>query len=459
MINMARKLGLPVVALVLLVGILTVSVVLAQDSPDPPPAEDDGGSREDAVQRLFDEDGNMFGPDQHLARIAKDHQGGFGGFYFDEDDPSRVYVYMTDPSKTSAARSAFNEAYAGDQSVSSITTVQGSHSFDQLLGWFHALDAALVEEGVAPSSGAVLESENRIRFGFRTSAEISSAREVVDELEVPATAVNLVISNPVLLGDKDNVKSRWRGVVGGIQYQWRYNWVKCTVGFTTQRGSTNGLVVPSHCTTNISGIPIGGEMNTVIHQPNFPRNGSNEVGRELTDPQLTHIDDPLDQCAEGYVCRYSDAAFVQMTDGGIHRGKIAKPTKIGKTKVSPAGTTFSVTSDSGGFFQNDVIYYVGRSEGWQKAKVLDTCTFKEVVNDVIRVICVGRARVTEGGGPSAGDSGAPVFKITSDSNVELVGMLFAGDLDEDDVFYFSTLGHIYNELGPRDSWKSCTSGC
>ncbi len=91
--------------------------------------------------------------------------------------------------------------------------------------------------------------------------------------------------------------------------------------------------------------------------------------------------------------------------------------------------------------------------------MLDTWTFKEVVDDVIRVICVGRARVTEGAGPSAGDSGAPVFKITSGSNVKLIGMLFAGDADEDDVFCFSSLGHIYNELGSYDSWKSCTSGC
>lgn len=456
---MAKKIVLPSVVLVLLVGILTVSVVGAQGSPDSPPAEDDGASREDAVERLFDEDGNMFGPDQHLAEIAKEHEGGFGGFYFDADDPSQAYVYMTDTNETSAAQSAFNEAYAGDQAVSGITVVQGNHAFDQLLDWFHALDAALVEDGVAPSSGAVLESENRIRFGFRTSEEITDAREVADDLEVPATAVNFVISNPVLLGDKDNVKSKWRPVVGGIQYQYRYNWSKCTVGFTTKRGNTNGLVVPSHCTSNPSDIAIGGSMNSPIHQPNFPRSGSNEVAREITDPPLSQVDDPLGQCADGYWCRYSDAAFAEMTDETMDRGKIAKPTEIGKTKVSPAGTTFSVTSDSGGFSQNDVVYYVGRSEGWQKASVLDTCTFKEVVDDVIRVICVGRARVTEGGGPSSGDSGAPVFKITSGSNVKLIGMLFAGDADEDDVFYFSSLGHIYNELGSSYSWQSCTSGC
>ena len=37
--------------------------------------------------------------------------------------------------------------------------------------------------------------------------------------------------------------------------------------------------------------------------------------------------------------------------------------------VSLAGRTFSVTSDSGGFAQNDVIHYVGRSGGWRKAMV------------------------------------------------------------------------------------------
>ena len=71
--------------------------------------------KEQAVRDLFDDKGRMVTPDQRLARIAVEHQGGFGGYYFDETDRSTAYVYMLDPSRTETAEAAFRAAYRGNR--------------------------------------------------------------------------------------------------------------------------------------------------------------------------------------------------------------------------------------------------------------------------------------------------------------------------------------------------------
>ena len=93
----------------------------------------------------------------------REHEGGFGGFYFEEDAPGHVYVYMLDPSNTAAAESAFAEAYGSDaQSVTQITPVQGQYSFDDLVRWFYILDRVLIRAGISPSTGSISEYDNRI---------------------------------------------------------------------------------------------------------------------------------------------------------------------------------------------------------------------------------------------------------------------------------------------------------
>ena len=82
--------------------------------------------KEDAIRALLDDKGHFIGMDGRLARIAQEHEGGFGGFYFDEDDRSHAYVYMLDPNSAEAAKAAVTEAYGeNSRSIAKITPVQG----------------------------------------------------------------------------------------------------------------------------------------------------------------------------------------------------------------------------------------------------------------------------------------------------------------------------------------------
>lgn len=441
-------------ALMLLMGALAVSAVMAQDSNDPPGGND--SIPEKAVQDLLDDNGRIITPDDRLAKIAEDVEGGFGGYYFDDNDASHVYVYMKDTSKTQAARDAADSVPAGDGSISRVTVVQGQYAFDDLLAWYRSLLNAMATDEIDFSSGAVVEAKNRIVIGLPNMNQLDDIHTLMSDLQIPTGAVVFEEEEISSLAGKDSVTAKWRPVVGGVQHQITTLGQRCTIGFVTERSDVKGLVLASHC-TNDDRI-VGQEDDSDFHQPNKPVFGSNKVAEETIDPPLF-----LNGCVLYYECRWSDSAFATLdSDDDIDRGKIAKPTDINETDVDPAGSTFSITSDSGSFSRGTDIYYIGRVEGLQSARITDTCVdtitkLRRGLEWGVMIRCAGGATMTNGSeGPSRGDSGAPVVIHTSGNNVKLIGTMFAGSTSR---FMFSRLGLIYYELGSSSSWDSCVSGC
>ena len=443
-----------------LLTVLGTTVVMAQTAGEPPPRDVDLDQiSEDAVRSLLDSNGNVINPKQQLAVIAKEHKGGFGGYYFHETDKSTVYVYMKDVVEAEAAEAAFRAAYSGDRKVTQVIPVQGDYSFDQLVEWFNLLDKTLIESGIFPARASIREIENRIRIGLQDEGQIDDAHRIMQRLGIPAEAVVVNQDYLRLLADKDSVRAKWRPLVGGIQHEEAWGgWGLCTIGFVTERDDVEGLVVASHC-TNGDG-DIGGLDDADVHQPNDPLIGDNIVAKETIDPELTNIGH--DQCPTGWKCRYSDAAFAELeSDVSLDLGEIAKPKGTGELDVDPIGTTFEITSESSTSI-GDVIYYIGRTRGWQTAEVIDTCGYAIMdPHNNVRIICIATARVTgSSDDPAGGDSGAPVIRPDTGSKVKLLGTLFAGGLGPySDEFDFSPIGNIYLDLGHSSSWDSCRSGC
>ena len=79
--------------------------------PQPTPVNLDE-IKDPAVRPRFDDRIYFFSPDHRLARMARKHEGGFGGYSFDRTDRNHVYVYMVYISKTAAAEAAFRQAAA-----------------------------------------------------------------------------------------------------------------------------------------------------------------------------------------------------------------------------------------------------------------------------------------------------------------------------------------------------------
>ena len=177
--------------------------------------EGEGEIQEDVVRDLFDENGRMMNTDQRLARIAKEHAGGFGGYYFHDTDRSLAYVYMLDPDQVEAAEGAFRAAYRGQRQITKIVPVQGDYSFDALLEWFYVLDPTLVAEGIHPSTGAVMELYNHIRFGLEDMDQEADAHRVMDDLGIPHGAVIFEEAHLELLANGDSVNAKWRPLPAG----------------------------------------------------------------------------------------------------------------------------------------------------------------------------------------------------------------------------------------------------
>ena len=203
MLTRMQTLGAVIVALALAVAIGT-TLALAQSEDDAPTGTgsvDLDTIMEVAVRDMFDSDGRMINPDQQLAVISKEREGGFGGYRFDETDRSVVYVYMRDITKTEAAEAAFRAAYGGDRVVSQVIAVQGDYSFDQLVGWFNALDRAMIESGIPPARASIREIENRIRLGLFDASQADDVRRIMEGLGIPEGAVVISVGHLRLLAD------------------------------------------------------------------------------------------------------------------------------------------------------------------------------------------------------------------------------------------------------------------
>ena len=266
---MNKKTFLAVMTIALLAIVGTTAVIGQNVDQSPPDLDvvDLDQIKEDVIRDLFDSTGKMMSPDRQLADVARNHEGGFGGYYFDKIDKSIVYVYMVDVTKTAATEAAFRAAYHGDREITQIIPVQGDYSFDQLFEWFNILDRALIESGIPPARASVREIENRIRIGLFDADQIDDARRIMEMLGIPEGAVVLNEDYLKPLADKDSVRAKWRLLVGGIQHEeaW-FGEGLCTIGFVTERDDVEGLVIASHC-TNEDG-DIGGLDNADVHQPN-----------------------------------------------------------------------------------------------------------------------------------------------------------------------------------------------
>ena len=208
--------------LVLLAGALLASAVLAQEPDSPPTAEEGETCPEEAVRDQLDEDGKIVTTDDRLAKVAKDHSGGFGGYYFDKTVEGQVFVFMTDPSQTNAARDAFQAAYKGNRTVTQITPIKGEYAFDDLLTWFRTLDRAMLADGIYPSAGAAREIQNRIWFALEDIGQVDTILELIRSLEIPEGAVIFEEAHSELLSGEDDVQSKWRPLVGGVKFQIKF---------------------------------------------------------------------------------------------------------------------------------------------------------------------------------------------------------------------------------------------
>lgn len=279
------------------------------------------------------------------------------------------------------------------------------------------------------------EHIGKLVFGVENARVIPGVQRALASVGVASDEYVIEVTEPIR--QMATLRDRFRPVQAGVQIHWdRY---VCTLGFNVDHAGGRSFITNSHCTTTQGGVD-----GTTYAQPS-----------RTVDPTViaTEVDDPLyfkgGVCPRGKKCRYSDASrALYSADVASNRGDILKTTGANNGSLTVGGL-FTVTSQDNSttkFTIGRVLNKVGRTTGWSQGPVSRTCVNTSVQGSQVMQLCQTFVDAAVDGG----DSGSPVFGITSGDNVQLVGILWGGGSS---YYVMSPLANIQQELGSINAVK------
>ena len=353
---------------------------------------------------------------------------GFGGFFVDEQGTPTIY--LKDAAQRGAAESALTPWFSSHgRAPATMRVRKADFDWEALDQWFtQASVEALGVPGVVFTDAD--EARNRVRIGVEHAASAAQVRVVLARLGVPASAVNVDVTQPIR--QLATLQGAVRPVVAGVQIN--FPGFLCSLGFNASRSGTRGFVTASHCTST-----QGGVESTPYWQP-LESVRPTQIATETIDPTYPKGG----SCPAGRKCRRSDAAFAKYINGTQNTlGRIARTSSTTPTDRTIVGNwTITADASSSSFTIGLTVNKVGRTTGWSQGPVSGTCVNVNVSGTNITQLCQTIVSATVGGG----DSGADVFTITSGTNVKLNGILWGGSSDGR-TFVFSPLANVKGELG------------
>jgi hypothetical protein len=386
----------------------------------------------------------------------------FGGYYIAPDGAPTVL--LTDASQRDAAAAALAGFLASyGWTADDLQVREAQYTYLQLHAWYVASrDDALGVTGAV--LGDIDEVNNHITFGGLDAGALSNIASVVAAAGVPASAVSLQISAPVV--QAATLRDRTRPPFGGLQIQFFPTPASplvllCTLGFNAIDGSDTSFVTNSHC-SNVQG---GTTPTTDYYQAT--RGGAvadpaNFIAREAEDPEYTMFG--AAGCPLGRRCRTSDAARAKYSAGSpFVLGRIARPAfenvVAGQDTIliDAANPQFTIVAEQMRGVVGQRLNKVGRTTGWTSGPITATCVDINITASEITQLCqdLVNARV------AGGDSGSPVFGLNTDGTAFLAGILWGSstNLQTGAVqFIMSPLAQVKAEIGEIRTFDPPTDG-
>jgi hypothetical protein len=403
----------------------------------------------------------------HLAQLVPS----FAGAVVDPPGGRTLVVYLTDMTAAAAAKSVIEgELHRRGRPELSAVFHQATYTYNQLEAW---RDSLMLGPRAGVIRGEIDERNNVVRIGVGREAARTTVLQAAARLNIPQAAINLFAAQPAV--PLTTLHSTQRPMKAGILIETEFDEVNggqeqeyapsCTYGPTVLMGSTSYFVTNGHCVTSYGyGYDTyGGKIGAAVWQRDtISKNPTNYVGSVVYNP-------PLTSCTIGgkqYVCRYSDAALVQLLDSGssadttTQRGYIAQPVSRAILPADSGSDSLQTTSIqlSGlmqDVFMGDTIEKVGFHTGWTVGVVLNTDVIQcdTTYYTHIAECRLQNVEVNAGGGP--GDSGSPTFWKTSTGVYELAGILWGGNpgpASVKDTFYYSLWQNVNAELAVPQGW-------
>ncbi len=351
---------------------------------------------------------------------------GFGGFFFAEDGRPTIYLMPgADVQRTTELLGPM--LTAGGVGAGGLEVRQAQFAWRELDRWHDGITATVLGlDGVVWTDAD--ESTNRVSVGVLDLAAMATVTAEARRLGITAGALEVVATEPMepMLGLRDVV----RPVIGGVQIH--FTGFLCTLGFNARDGNEDSFITNSHCTENQGGVD-----NTAYWQP-LQSTSPTQIAVEVEDPLFVGGGN----CPANRVCRNSDASRARyLNNTTFSLGKIARTGSNKNGSLTIVGD-WTITSEatSATFAIGSTLNKVGRTTGWSAGKVNQTCVNVGISGTNIVLFCqtLVKAKV------NSGDSGSPVFAITSGTNVRLAGILWGGGAGS---FVFSPMPNIETDLG------------
>ncbi|HYN81874.1 MAG TPA: hypothetical protein VES88_10265 [Gemmatimonadaceae bacterium] len=275
------------------------------------------------------------------------------------------------------------------------------------------------------------ERIGKMVFGVENANAIPGIQRALAAVGASSGDYVVEVTEPIRHMADPTLRDRFRPTQAGIQIH--FGLYVCTMGFNVDHSGGRSFITNSHCTNT-----QGGTEGTIYYQP---------VSSVDNISIATEADDPIykkgDGCPRGKKCRWSDAsrALYQIATAS-NRGDILKTTGANNGSLTVGGL-FAVTSQDNSttsFKIGTVLNKVGRTTGWSQGPVSRTCVNTNVSGSQVHQFCQTFVDANVAGG----DSGSPVFAITSGDNVQLVGILWGGGTG---YYVMSPLASIQKELG------------
>ena len=283
------------------------------------------------------------------------------------------------------------------------------------------------------------ETTGKIVIGVRNENAARGVRNMMARLGVSESDYSFETTAEI--ENAATLRDIFRPTVAGIQIH--FTQYVCTLGFNVDHSGGRSFITNSHCTAT-----QGGVENTAYYQASSTLDPT-VIAREVADPVYVKGGP---NCPRGKKCRYSDASrALYTTTIASNRGEIAKTIGVNTNSLTTVLTPFTITAQDDAttnFAVGTVMNKVGRTTGWTQGPVQRTCVNTNVSGSTVHLLC--QTIVTAG--VNSGDSGSPVFRITSGDNVTLVGILWGGASDNS-YFVMSPLKQIVQELGAVTATK------
>ena len=350
---------------------------------------------------------------------------GFGGFYLDGGRPT---VWLTDMTGRGAAVQALTPLMRGvGRQPEELQVRRADYDYRQLSEWFTgASSAALDLDGIVMVD--LDEARNRVLVGVENPGSIGAVRAALARAGIPERSFLVEVRAPIV--PVVALTAAATPIAGGVQIN--FPGYLCTLGFNATVNGQASFITNSHCTAT-----QGGVQNTPYYQP-LQSSNPTVIATEVADPAYQKGVGP--GCPKQKLCRLSDASRARYSTGynNYDVGLIARPAALGSLNY----TTHWTITGTGNPVAGQVLNKVGRTTGWTQGVVTNTCVNTGVSGSRIVQLC----QFFVSAGVGSGDSGSPVFRIVSGSNVSLIGILWGGD-QAGTSFVGSPFNQIVQELG------------